>query len=434
MLVSCTSSLVRISIRNTHSIVSLGGDGPAGSESGGEVECLGELLYAASDAERAERGSETGAVGKEAYPLTLKLGAVDVADEGGETAPNATAVHVTAEGRDLDGGVDALLEALLGESHEGLLNDLVGQGLLIVHVANLARNLGKDGALGVGKVVVVKEASIRLLDELAGRGVEGKVVEAVQGGLGAVLGVAVDTLGEELLALVVGAVGTVKSLGVAVDGVVAIDVGVLAGQVGLVEIVGVGHVAAAETGLDSNRGVRADKHGDAAGTTGRAGIALGVESDITGDNNGVTAVPGGGLDPVDGVEESVGTTVAGVDGIDTLDVGVLAEKLHQDGLDGLGLVEKGLGTDLEAADRVGVDLIVLEETGDGSQGERVDVCRRMAKSAPENARRGMCWNGRKGENSPSRSSQKAILVWPRPIVYLPALTPSNFSSSDCSTY
>lgn len=36
--------------------------------------------------------------------------------------------------------------------------------------------------------------------------------------------------------------------------------------------------------------------------------------------------------------------------------------------------------------------------------------------------------------SPSRSSQKAILVWPRPMVYLPVLTPSNFSSSDCSTY
>lgn len=365
-------------IRGTHSIVSLGGNGPAGSESGGEVKGLGELLGAASDAERAERGSETGAVGEKAYPLALKLSSIDVANEGGETAPDATAVHVTAEGRDLDGGVDALLEALLGEGHEGLLNDLVGQGLLVVHIANLGRNVGEDGALGVGEVVVVEKASIRLLDELAGRGVEGKVVEAIQGGLGAVLGVAVNTLGEELLALVVGTVGAVKSLSVAVDGVVAINVGVLAGQVGLVEIVGVGHVAAAKTGLDGNRGIRADKHGNAASTTGRAGIALGVEGDITSDDNGVTAVPGGGLDPVDGVEESVGTTVAGVDSINTLNVGVLAEKLHQDRLDGLGLVEKSLGTDLEAADGVGVDLIVLEEAGDGSQGERVDVCSHMA--------------------------------------------------------
>lgn len=35
---------------------------------------------------------------------------------------------------------------------------------------------------------------------------------------------------------------------------------------------------------------------------------------------------------------------------------------------------------------------------------------------------------------PSRSSQKDILVWPRPIVYLPWETPSNFSSSAWSTH
>lgn len=39
-----------------------------------------------------------------------------------------------------------------------------------------------------------------------------------------------------------------------------------------------------------------------------------------------------------------------------------------------------------------------------------------------------------GNYRPSRSSQKLIFVCPKPIVYLPALTPSNFSSSDCSTY
>jgi hypothetical protein len=36
--------------------------------------------------------------------------------------------------------------------------------------------------------------------------------------------------------------------------------------------------------------------------------------------------------------------------------------------------------------------------------------------------------------SPSLSSQKLILVWPRPIVYFPWLTPSNFSSSVWSTH
>lgn len=40
----------------------------------------------------------------------------------------------------------------------------------------------------------------------------------------------------------------------------------------------------------------------------------------------------------------------------------------------------------------------------------------------------------KCESIPSRSSQKLILVWPRPMVYLPALTPSYFSSSAWSTH
>ena len=39
-----------------------------------------------------------------------------------------------------------------------------------------------------------------------------------------------------------------------------------------------------------------------------------------------------------------------------------------------------------------------------------------------------------GNHSPSRSSQKDILVWPRPMVYLPAAMPSNFSSSVWSTH
>jgi len=33
----------------------------------------------------------------------------------------------------------------------------------------------------------------------------------------------------------------------------------------------------------------------------------------------------------------------------------------------------------------------------------------------------------------SRSSQKDMRCWPRPMVYFPLLTPSNCSSSDCST-
>ena len=61
------------------------------------------------------------------------------------------------------------------------------------------------------------------------------------------------------------------------------------------------------------------------------------------------------------VEEGIGSAVAGVDRVNTLEVRVVAKQLHQDTLDGLGLVEDGLSTDLEAADRVGVDVVVLQE-------------------------------------------------------------------------
>lgn len=152
-----------------------------------------------------------------------------------------------------------------------------------------------------------------------------------------------------------------------------VNVGVLAGQVGLVEVVGVLHIASTETRLNNNRGVRANKKGDGASTACGTSIALGIKGNISSNNNAVPAVPGRGLDPVNSVEKSVGTAVASVDGINTLDVCVVAEKLHQHRLDRLGLVEDGLGTDLETTNRVGVDVVVLEEVGDDGQGERVDI-------------------------------------------------------------
>lgn len=435
-------------------VVGLGGDGTTGLETAGEVQDVGDVLNTSVDAEGHEAGSQAGTVAEETNALALESLVVDHADQAGKATPDATAVHVTAQGSDLDSGVDALLEALLGETHEGLLDGLVGQGLLVVHVAQLGGDVGKGRGVGVGEVVVVQETGVRLLDELAGGGVEGKVIEAVQAGLGrvAVGGAVGGLLG---LALAVGAVGGVEGLGVAGEGVVAVDVGVLAGQVGLVEVVGVLHVAASQTGLHDDGGVGADEEGDGAGTTGGTGVALGVEGNVTGDDDAVAAVPGGALDPVDGVEDGVGAAVAGVDGVDTLNVGVVTKELHQDGLDRLGLVQHGLGTDLEAANGVGVDLVLLEEVGGGGEGEGVDVwggsmsavlvlCMVFALEAMR-ARRVVGalfstgierkWRSRREERDiPSRSSQKLILVWPRPMVYLPVLTPSNFSSSVCSTY
>src|SRR5262245_53417091 len=108
-------------------VVGLRGNGTAGVETSGDVEDLGDVLDAAVDAEREEAGSETGAVAEEGDTLALEVLRLDEAEQTGKTTPDAAAVHVTAHGGDLDGGVDTLLELLLGETHEGLLNDLVGQ-------------------------------------------------------------------------------------------------------------------------------------------------------------------------------------------------------------------------------------------------------------------------------------------------------------------
>jgi len=361
----------------THLVVGLRGDGTAGLETRGDVQNAGDLLDATVDAERKETSSKTGAVGEDTNSLALKILVVDNADQTGQTTPDTATVHVTNVGGDLDGRVDTLLEALLGKSHEGLLDNLVGQRLLVVHVTELRSDLSKGGSVSVGKVVMVKETSVRLLDKLAGRRVESKVVEAVEAGLGRIVtvGDAVGAIGLLSLTLAVSAVGGIKSLGVAVDGVVTINIGVLAGKVGLVEIVGVLHVGTTQTGLGDDRGVGADQHSDGTGTTSGAGIALGVESDITGNDNSIAAVPSGRLNPVNGVENSVGTTVAGVNGVDTLDVGVVAKKLHKNTLDRLGLVEKSLGTNLEETNRVGVDVVVLEELRGSGKSERVDIWR-----------------------------------------------------------
>lgn len=344
----------------TYLIISLRRDGAAGLQTGGNVQSLANGLDAADDAERQESGGETRAVAEEANSLVLESLAVGKGQQAGQSTPDTGAVHVTAKSGHLDGGVDALLVALLGEGHESLLESLVGQGLLVVHVTQLRGDLSKSSSISVAQEVVVQQSGVRLLDQLAGGGVEGKVVEAVQGGLGLVdtVGGAVSQLG---LLFAVVTVGGVEGLCVAGQGEVAVDDRVLAGQVGLVEVVGVLHVAATQTRLDNNRSVRANENGDGTSATGGAGSTLCVEGNVAGDNNGIAAVPGGGLDPVDAVEEGVGAAVAGVDGVDTLNVGVVAKQLHQDRLDRLGLVEDGLSANLEAADRVDVDVVVLEQ-------------------------------------------------------------------------
>jgi hypothetical protein len=157
---------------------------------------------------------------------------------------------------------------------------------------------------------------------------------------------------------------------------VAVDDRVLAGEVGLVEVVCVPDVGATLAGIHDNGRVRTNEHGNTSSATSRASIALLVQRDVSSNYNGVAAVPGRRLHPVYRVEESVGSTVACVDGVNTLNVVVarLFEKLHENRLDRLGLVEQSLGTDFETTNALGVDVVLVEQRGDGGQGERVDVC------------------------------------------------------------
>ena len=309
-----------------------------------------------------------------------------MSEHTGQAAPHATAVHVAAHGGNLDGGADTLLEALLGQGHEGLLDSLVGQRLLVVHVADVSGDLGESRVLGVGKVVKVEQTSVGLGDLLAIRGVEGHVVEAVERSLGrktlsstVPVGVAIGTALQQLLTLAVCPIGGIEGLGVAAVGVVAVNDGVFGGQIRLIEVIGVLHVGATQTGLNDDGGVRADQHSDGTGTTSGARIALGIQGNISSDDKAVPSVPARGLDPIDSVEDGIGTTIAGIDSVDTLDVGVVAEQLHDHRLDGLGLVQKGLGTDLETANGVGVDLVLLEQVGSDGEGEGVDVYRARAQ-------------------------------------------------------
>lgn len=345
-----------------------------------DVQDLGNLLGVALDLERAETGGQTGAVAEKTDSLALKAGRVDVRHQAGQTTPDTTTVHVSAHGGNLDGRVDTLLETLLGEGHEGLLHNLVSQRLLVVHIPDFWGHLGESRAVWVGQKVVVQKTSIRLLHQFAGWCVESQVVKSIQRGLdgpvsdAVAIGMAIcHAILQLLLLLTVGAVGSVQGFGVAVNGVVAVNVGVFAGEIGLVEIVSVLHVGPTQAWLDNNRRIRADEQSNAASSASGAGVALGVQGNVTSNDDTVASVPRRGLDPVDSVEEGVGASVAGVDRIHALDVGVVAEKLHQDGLDGLGLIQEGLRADFQAANRVGVDFVLLEEVGNSGQGKGVDV-------------------------------------------------------------
>jgi len=118
--------------------------------------------------------------------------------------------------------------------------------------------------------------------------------------------------------------------------------------------------------LEDDGSVRSNQDGTGSGSSSRSSRTLRVDGDISSENDGVPSIPTLTLDPVDGVEKSSGSSVASVLGIDSLDVGVSVrlEEIHEHTLDRLGLVDDRLGSNIESTDRLGVDVELLEETGD----------------------------------------------------------------------
>ena len=167
----------------------------------------------------------------------------------------------------------------------------------------------------------------------------------------------------------------IERLGIAPDGVLAIDDRVLAREVRLVEVVGMLHVNSTHAWLHDDGRIGADQHGNAARPSGRPSVAFLVQGDITGDDDGCSAIPAGRLDPIDGIEQRIRPTVAGIDGVDTFDAGIPTggEELHQDRLDRLRLVQQRLRTHLQTADGGRVDGVSLQQRRDGRQRKRIDI-------------------------------------------------------------
>lgn len=94
--------------------------------------------------------------------------------------------------------------------------------------------------------------------------------------------------------------------------------------------------------------------GKPAGRTGGAGGALLVDGDVPADDDAVAAVPGGALDPREGVEQRRGPAVAGVDVVHALEVevAVLVEELAPVLESGRRLFAKGSWSSEAATHRV----------------------------------------------------------------------------------
>lgn len=114
--------------------------------------------------------------------------------------------------------------------------------------------------------------------------------------------------------------------------------------------------------FEYHRGIGANEHGNAARTTSWSSGTLSVDGDIASDDNGVPPIPGSRLDPVYGVEERGGSTIASILRIDTFNIKVpgLCEKIHESRFHRLGFVDDSFSADVEAANRFRVDIEFLQ--------------------------------------------------------------------------
>lgn len=342
-----------------------------------QVKLLSNLLSAAIDLEREQGRRKTRSVGEDSEALALQIIRGDVAEQGYERGIYGCAVHVSTLRGDLDGWLHTRSEALLGQSHKRLLHSLVRYRLLVCQTLDFCGDFLEDFRFWICQVIIVQQSCVALRDQLASRGVEGHVVETIQRcfQLFHAICMTVCLALQLLLASVVRLVASVDCFSVALDGVVAIHDGVLAGQIGLVKVVCVLDVAPTLAWLECDWGVWTDEHGNTASAASGSGVALLVQRDISGNDNRITSVPCRRFHPGDGVEEGICASVAGVDRIYTLNVGVARglKELHQHRLARLGLVQKRLRANFESANRVGVYVVLFHERGNGGQGERVDV-------------------------------------------------------------
>lgn len=147
-----------------HVIVGLGSQNGAGIETVLQIQLLNHLGDVTDDLGTEHGGGQTTAIGEESNALGLARGESDEAQQTGQAGVDGSSVHVTAQGGHLKTGVHTLSEALLGQSHEGLLDGLVGEGGGIVEIAQLGGDLGEGGVGRVGQEVIVKHTAVGLLD------------------------------------------------------------------------------------------------------------------------------------------------------------------------------------------------------------------------------------------------------------------------------